>query len=230
MNHAQGLSNRIDAYLVQLRECLGELPPEEVTDILREIRGHILERAEANGELTEERLVAILKSLGRPEDIAPLYQADAAVARAKISLSPRVVMRGIQRWSRVSAWGLALFVAGVVGYGTGFALILCGIGKIIAPAQFGGWVGHRHTFDIGVEQRSRGPGRPRRLARADRPHRRPRAGPRHDPGPPMDAAFRAAARSPPPPEAQPAASASLLGPLSLSASCSSALCVFATRT
>ena len=149
MNHPQGLSNRIDAYLLQLRECLGELPPEEVTDILREIRGHILERAEANGELTEERLVAILKSLGRPEEIAPLYQADAAVARAKVSLSPRVVMRGIQRWSRVSGWGLALFITGVAGYATGFALLLCGIGKIIAPSQFGGWVGHAH-FDIGV--------------------------------------------------------------------------------
>ena len=89
MNHPQGLSNRIDAYLLQLRECLGELPPEEVTDILREIRGHILERAEANGELTEERLVAILKSLGRPEEIAPLYQADAAVvARERMGTRP----------------------------------------------------------------------------------------------------------------------------------------------
>ena len=150
MNHSQGLSNRIDAYLLQLRECLDELPPDEVTDILREIRGHILERAETSGELTEERLVAILKSLGRPEEIAPLYQADAAVARAKVSLSPRVVMRGVQRWSRVSGWGLALFIVGVAGYATGFALILCGIGKIIAPSQFGGWVGPHDLFNIGV--------------------------------------------------------------------------------
>ena len=149
MNHPQGLQNRIDAYLSQLRECLGELPPEEVAEILREIRGHILERAEASGELTEERLVAILKSLGRPEEIAPLYQADAMVARARVSLSPRVVMRGIHRWSRASGWGLALFVAGVVGYATGFALVLCGIGKILAPQQFGAWVGP-HAFDIGV--------------------------------------------------------------------------------
>jgi uncharacterized membrane protein len=150
MTHPQGLSNRIDAYLLQLRECLGELPPEEVTEILKEIRGHILERAEASGELTEERLVAILKSLGRPEDIAPLYQADAAVARARISLSPRVVMRGIQRWSRVSGWGFVLFVAGVVGYAGGFALILSGICKIFAPAQIGAWVGPHAVFNIGV--------------------------------------------------------------------------------
>jgi uncharacterized membrane protein len=150
MNQSQALSQRIDAYLLQLRECLGELPPEEVSEILREIRGHILERAEASGELTDQRLVEILKSLGRPEDIAPLYQADAAVARARVSLSPRIVMRGIQRWSRVSGWGLALFVAGVVGYAGGFALILSGIGKILAPTQVGAWVGARDVFNIGV--------------------------------------------------------------------------------
>ncbi len=228
MNHPQGLSNRIDAYLVQLRECLGELPPDEVTDILKEIRGHILERAEASGELTDERLVAILKSLGRPEEIAPLYQADAAVARARVSLSPRIVMRGIQRWSRVSGWGLALFIVGVAGYATGFALILCGIGKIIAPARFGGWVGPHH-FDIGVNNDPASQRRPRPVARADRPHRRPGPDPRDHPGPPLDAALRAAAKAHRL-RRQPAASASLLGPVSLSASCASALCVLATST
>ena len=38
---------RIDAYLVRLRSALGRIPPEEADDILREIRGHIVERAEA---------------------------------------------------------------------------------------------------------------------------------------------------------------------------------------
>ncbi len=62
MNQSENLKRRIDAYLSELRRCLGELPPEEVDEILQEIRGHILERAEASGELTEKRLVAILKS------------------------------------------------------------------------------------------------------------------------------------------------------------------------
>ncbi len=149
MSHPDRLQQKIDAYLVQLRRSLGELPPEEVAEILQEIRGHILERAEASGELTEERLVEILKALGRPEEIAPLYHADALVARARASLSPRVVMRGIHRWSTVSAWGFALFVTGVVGYALGAALILAGLGKIFAPNQIGAWVGP-HSFDIGV--------------------------------------------------------------------------------
>lgn len=149
MTQAEMLQSRIDSYLAQLRRCLGELPPEEVRDILQEIRGHILDRAEASGELTEERLVAILKALGRPEEIAPLYQVDSVVAKARGSFSPRLVMRGIHRWSVVSGWGLVLFVLGVVGYATGFSLMLTGVLKIIWPHEVGAWVGPG-KFSIGT--------------------------------------------------------------------------------
>jgi uncharacterized membrane protein len=147
---SEKLQRRIDAYLAELRRCLGELPPQEVNEILQEIRGHIFERAEASGELTEERVVAILKALGRPDEIAPLYHVDSVVARARASFSPRAVMRGIHRWSMVSFWGFVLFVLGIVGYATGFALILAGLGKIIAPSHVGAWVGPHTIFDIGV--------------------------------------------------------------------------------
>jgi len=150
VNPDQRLQQKIDAYLMQLRRSLGELPPEEVTEILQEIRGHILERTEASGELTEARLVAILKALGSPDDIAPLYQADALLARARGSLSPRVVMRGVHRWSTVSVWGLVLFVLGIVGYATGASLILAGLIKIFDPIHVGAWVGPNRIFDIGV--------------------------------------------------------------------------------
>ena len=111
MTHPDRLQQRIDSYLAQLRRSLGELPQEEVNEILREIRGHILERAEASGELTEERLVAILKALGTPDEIAPLYQADAVMAKARTSLSPTIVMRGVHRWSMLSAKGLDSFTS-----------------------------------------------------------------------------------------------------------------------
>jgi uncharacterized membrane protein len=149
MTNAATLQTRIDSYLAQLRRCLGELPPEEVHDILQEIRGHILERAEASGELTEERLVAILKALGRPEEIAPLYQVDSVVAKARTSLSPRIVMRGIHRWSVLSGWGLVLFILGVAGYATGFSLMLSALAKIVAPHEVGAWIASGH-FNIGT--------------------------------------------------------------------------------
>jgi uncharacterized membrane protein len=146
---SEKLQRRIDVYLAELRRCLGELPPQEIHEILQEIRGHIFERAEESGELTEDRVVAILKALGRPDEIAPLYQVDSVIARGRGSFSPRVVMRGIHRWSMVSVWGLALFVLGVVGYAAGFAFMFGGLGKIIAPNQIGAWIGP-HTFNIGV--------------------------------------------------------------------------------
>jgi hypothetical protein len=59
-------------------------------------------------------------------------------------------MRGIHRWSMVSVWGFVLFVLGIVGYTTGFALIVGGLGKIIAPNHIGAWAGPHTIFDIGV--------------------------------------------------------------------------------
>jgi uncharacterized membrane protein len=149
MTQADRLQRRIDAYLAELRRCLGELPSEEVHDILQEIRGHILERTEASGELSEERLVDILKALGRPEEIAPLYQVDSVVAKARVSLSPRIVLRGIHRWSVVSGWGLVIFIIGIVGYSTGFSLMLSALAKFIWPDRVGAWIGGGH-FVIGT--------------------------------------------------------------------------------
>jgi len=149
MNHPPRLQQKIDSYLMQLRRSLGELPADEVSEILQEIRGHILERAEASGELTEERLVAILKALGKPEEIAPLYQAESAVARARASLSPAVVLQGALRWAMVSVRGFLLFVVGLIGYGIALGWIIGAIGKIISPDKFGAWIGP-DTFSIGT--------------------------------------------------------------------------------
>ena len=140
MMQSEKLQRKIDSYLAELRKCLGTLPPEEVHDILQEIRGHILERAEASGELTEERLVGILKSLGRPEEIAPLYHVDSVVAKARASSSPRVVMRAIQRWSHFSVLGVVLFVIGVLAYTLSFSLMVWGVAKIVAPHEVGAWL------------------------------------------------------------------------------------------
>jgi uncharacterized membrane protein len=149
MTHPERVQRKIDAYLIELRRCLGELPPEEVNDILQEIRGHILERAEVSGELTEERLVAILKALGRPEEIAPLYQADSLMARARTSLSPALVLRGILRWAMLSVKGFALFLVGIIGYSLALGFLIGGVGKIISPHDVGAWL-YPGGFSIGT--------------------------------------------------------------------------------
>jgi len=149
MSQSDRLQQRIDSYLMELRRCLGELPPDEVRDILQEIRGHILERAEASGELTEEKLVGILGNLGRPEDIAPLYQADSLLARARTSLSPSLILRGMLRWAMLSVKGFVLFMVGLLGYSLAVGLLASAVGKMIAPHQVGAWVSPR-SFSIGT--------------------------------------------------------------------------------
>jgi uncharacterized membrane protein len=149
MSGPSNLQPKIDSYLMQLRRSLGELPPEEVAEILQEIRGHILERAEASGELTEARLVEILKALGRPEEIAPLYQAESVVAKARTSFSPTLVLRGVLRWAMLSFWGFAVFLLGLAGYGIALAWLIGAIGKILAPHKFGAWVSP-DTLSIGT--------------------------------------------------------------------------------
>lgn len=143
------LQARIDTYLVNLRRCLGALPADEVNDILREIRGHILERAEASGELTNEKLVEILKALGKPEDIAPLYHADAMVARARTSFSPMQMLMTTARWGMMSVFGFVAFVIGLAGYGMGVGLIVSAILKPIFPENVGAFIGP-HSFTIGL--------------------------------------------------------------------------------
>jgi len=149
MTHPDRLQTRIDAYLMQLRRSLGELPPDEVADILQEIRGHILERAEAAGELTDDRLVAILTALGKPEDIAPLYQAEALMARARTSFSPMLLLRGALRWAMLSIRGFAIFVIGLIGYGIALGFLAGGFGKMIAPHEVGAWFSPG-SFNIGT--------------------------------------------------------------------------------
>ncbi len=146
----QKIQTRIDTYLMNLRRCLRELPPEDVNDILREIRSHILDRAEAAGELTDERMVAILKALGRPEDIGPLYENEALISRAQSSFSPTLILRSTMRWAMRSAAGFIIFLAGLTGYSISASLFLCALLKPFMPGMVGLWLVRGGGITLGV--------------------------------------------------------------------------------
>jgi hypothetical protein len=134
-NHA-----RIDAYLVRLRSALGRVPVEEPDDILREIRGHIVERAEAARGTEGSTIERILEEMGRPEDIGSLYRTEALVARARATFSPMLILGTTVRWAMKTVLGFIAFVLGLIGYGIGLALIGCAVLKPFSPTYIGLWV------------------------------------------------------------------------------------------
>jgi hypothetical protein len=155
MNHPPQIQTRIDSYLINLRKCLGELPQEEVQDILLEIRGHILEQAEAKGELTEARILEILRALGRPEEIGVLYQSEAMIARARASWSPQLILRTTMRWAMSSARGFAIFMLGLVGYGLSLGFLITAFAKPFYPENVGLWYGP-NLFSMGYHSNIEG--------------------------------------------------------------------------
>jgi hypothetical protein len=83
--------------------------------------------------------VAILEALGKPEDIGPLYQAEAMVARARSSFSPTLILRTVVPWAMVSVVGFIAFIVGITGYSAGLAFLGCAILKPIFPDRMGAW-------------------------------------------------------------------------------------------
>jgi len=65
---------KIDAYLRRVRAGLSGLPQSEVTDILNELRAHIVERAESGGGPSDNVVEAVLRSMGTPEQISALLR------------------------------------------------------------------------------------------------------------------------------------------------------------
>lgn len=143
--------SEVDVYLAALRMQLVGLPPDDVEEIIRELRGHIVERAaEGGSERNGTPVGQILHELGTPEEIGSLYRADAQVAHARAGFSPALIIRTTTRWATKTFLGFLAFLAGVIGYAFGGALIVCAILKPFFPSYIGLWI-NPHGVLLGAE-------------------------------------------------------------------------------
>jgi uncharacterized membrane protein len=140
--HAEPPQSQVDIYMDALRRQLAGLPGEEVEEILRELRGHIVERVAGNDPQSYKTSVDhVLGQLGTPEQIGALYRADALVAHARSGFSPALIIHATIRWATKTAIGFLGFLAGLVGYAVGGSLIVCALLKPWFPAYIGLWIG-----------------------------------------------------------------------------------------
>ena len=126
---------RIESYLARVRVALRGLPESEIEDILRELRGHIVELAGEEGPGVE----AALQSLGDPVNLAKTYKTENQMVRAECSDSPLAILLGLRHasrsvWGRVTATALYAF-----GYINVLTLWSAAIEKLFAPSRTGFW-------------------------------------------------------------------------------------------
>ncbi len=147
MTTLSNTEQKIDAYLNRLRRSLRGLRPEEIREIVEELRSHILDKASTGGEAGDAAVDAALAGLGSPEQLAREYVTDAALVRAEISRSPTSVLASLFRWGSLSVAGFLVLLASVIGYGIGISFFLVALLKPLHPDTAGLWV-WRNSGDI----------------------------------------------------------------------------------
>ena len=147
--HADRIRATIDSYLARLRDALGDVPSSERDEILREIRSHILERAEAEGPVTEQVVNQVLRAVGDPQELAKQYRADAILRLAASSRSPWLLLAATLRSATRGITGMIAFLVASVGYGCAAVAYLCAVLKPLVPDRIGLWLSPEHTVTLG---------------------------------------------------------------------------------
>ena len=139
---------RIEGYMSRLDRALDSLAPAEKTEILREIRAHILDSTEhaADREGTVDR---VLRLLGTPEELAERYGTECLFTRASRSFSPWLLLRTSWRWAKLGIKGTMTFLLALFGYTTALSLTVAVFLKPFMPSKIGMWVGPE-GLNIGV--------------------------------------------------------------------------------
>lgn len=139
MTDAHGTYQRIEEFLMRVRDGLRGIPIAQEAEIIEELRSHICERVKETGQWTDAGIAAVLGKLGRPEELAALYMAENIVTRAEKSFSPWLVLRGIVRWAGISLAGVSVFFASLVGYVLAGSFAISALMKPFAPHRVGLW-------------------------------------------------------------------------------------------
>ncbi|HTM01100.1 MAG TPA: DUF1700 domain-containing protein [Candidatus Omnitrophota bacterium] len=134
-SHSPAADAAVERYLERIREGLRGMPRSEVDDIVRELRAHVEERSEAEGDRE-----SALRSLGDPAELARQYRKERVVRRVECSRSPLAVLHGLLllRGRSVAGWA-ALLLAGL-GYAWAIALAAAAVDKVFEPRDVGLWL------------------------------------------------------------------------------------------
>jgi uncharacterized membrane protein len=150
MANASPVNSKLESYLQKLRSALRDIPSGEGEDIVREIRSHVLDRAEASGQPADAGISSALDALGTPESLASQYVTEHLFSRAEVSRSPWLIQRSIFRWATLSIAGFFVLLASLVGYFLGASLVIAAFAKFVNPHRAGLWMVRLGDHSAGV--------------------------------------------------------------------------------
>lgn len=130
----------IEIYLLQVRNKLQGVSSAQVSEIIAELRSHILDSVSTTNEATTDATKReALDRLGSPETLAAMYLTENLMAKAETSRSPWLIMRTLFRLAIKSVWALTAFLVSFLGYGSAVALLVCAVAKPFYPDNIGLW-------------------------------------------------------------------------------------------
>jgi hypothetical protein len=139
MSMPADVQRKVDAYLGALTKRLRPLRAHDSSEIVEEIRSHILDSVAAGGTINAASLDRTLQALGTPEELAGRYLADDVLARAQTTHSPFLIIAGLFRWATLSIVGFFVLVGALVSYFISTALVWCAVLKPLHPHSAGLW-------------------------------------------------------------------------------------------
>jgi len=151
VNLAEDAQKKMNKYLQALTAALRNLPREQSSDIVEELRSHIVEKAGASGDMTPIAVDAVLADLGSPEDLANMYLTNDLQVRALASRSPLLILRSLFRWASISVAGFFVLMGSLIGYFIAASLVACALLKPLHPLTAGLWmIPNGNDFEISL--------------------------------------------------------------------------------
>jgi hypothetical protein len=138
----------LETYLQTVRNHLQSLSPEDTSEIIRELRSHVLDRVK--GDLSHATIGATLTRLGDPREIARINLRMRVAAVAVGHPTPLTIARTLTRLAAIGGKGLLIFILSLTGYTFAGCWLLTAVAKPFAPDRVGLWLLPDPTGDLSL--------------------------------------------------------------------------------
>ena len=138
----------LKVYLRTVEEHLQSLSPEDSSEIIRELRSHVLDRVK--GDLSNATVGATLQKLGDPREIARINLRMRVAAVTVGHPTPLTIARALSRLAAIGGRGFLIFIFSLSGYAFAGCWLLTALAKPFAPDRVGLWLLPDPTGDLSL--------------------------------------------------------------------------------